>query len=284
MSITRTFAFALSVTGGLVGMAGAAPLNYTLSTVDPPYMSPILIQGDTTTLPLRTSFFNATGSTVSVLEYVQDDSSCPLAQSSHDWIPLAAPIDAQVPSDSMLHEIDASIPLDAFGPILLGTYETNICIAQDSGTYTTAIPVRLFVVTGTLVAPSGIVTSQRPSLIGAVLPPGSTGNEYFHATFVNNTAGSIGVVAFIQDDPACPESPAAHDWVPMNTYPGSIPGNTQQSLDIAVPFNAINLAAGKFRSYFCMLQQTGAVTFDTTAIPVELKVVADDDVFQEDFE
>lgn len=264
--------------------ATAAPLDGILTSADPTYFAPILLQGDTTTLPLRTTFFNNTGSTVSILEYVQDDASCPATQSTHDWIPLTTPIEGSIPSNGTSQEIDASIPFDVTAPQLLGIHVTNICIAQGAGTYVTALPVRLLIEAGWLVPPSGIVSVQHPSLIGAVLLPHERGVGYFHATFVNNTGNFVGIDAFTQDDPACPESPQPHEWVPMNPYPNGIPVGTQQTLDIAVPFDATNLASGRFSTYFCLLQSSGGVRFDTTAIPVELRVVAEDDVFQGSFD
>lgn len=261
------------------GADAATAVSY-LVDLQPPYLSPIMIPGDGQSLPLAATFNNNTASTINVSSYVQDDPSCPPPLSSDPWVPYTFHSDPVPPSGTDVI-IEHAIPFDT-AALGTGTYRTNICIVQDGGA-ATAVPVRLTVVSGNLVPLAGYMTALAPNLVGAEIAPGDTGSIPLSATFQNDSANTLNIVGYVQDDPACPGSVSTHAWIPLNSpIQGSVPAGSQGGVNALIPIDATGLASGKFRTNICLQQQDAASV--TSAVPVELRVVALDDIFQDGFD
>ena len=247
--------------------------------LQPAYLSPVMIPGDTQSLPLAATFNNSSGSSIGISSYVQDDPSCPAQLSSHPWVPYAFHPDF-VPSTGTDIVVGHAIPFDTTAQGL-GTYRTNICIVETGGA-ATAVPVRLTVVSGNPIPLVGDMTAVAPNLIAAEIAPGDTGSIPLSATFQNNTGSPLNIVGYVQDDPACPGLVSTHDWIPLNTpIQGSVPAGSQGVVSGMIPVDATGLASGKLRTNICLHQSDPSVT---SAIPVEMRVVALDDIFQDGFD
>lgn len=260
------------------GAEAATAVSYLVG-VQPPYLSPIMIPDDTQSLPLAATFNNSSGSSIGVSSYVQDDPSCPAPISSDPWVPYALHSDS-VPSTGSNVDVGHAIPFNTNAQGV-GTYRTNICIVQDGGA-ATAVPVRLTVVAGNLVPLAGDITALAPSLIGAEVAPGDSGSVPLSATFQNNAGTVLNVIGYVQDDPACPGLASVHGWIPLAApIQAAVPVGSQQVVSAMIPLDATGLASGRFRTNICLHQDSPSVT---SAIPVELRVVALDDIFQDGFD
>jgi hypothetical protein len=269
-----------SMSSSLIGILGAAACcnvaiaASSLISIDPPYLQPILVANDHGTVHWSATFNNQTGAQIDVSAYLDDDPACP-ATSAHSWITFSFH-PYQVPATGADYVISGDIAFDSTG-LALGRYGTNLCIVDD---ITHAVPVNLTVAPGSLVPTSGLLTSISPSLIGAIVHPGGTGSMLASATVENNGGSAIDVFVYLQDDPACPVPASVHDWVSFPTSDFSVPHNTSQSIGGTVAFNASGKTSGIYHTYLCIYQSLGSPV--TTALPVQLRVAPDDEIFQDD--